>query len=430
MGKVFIDTYGCQQNEADSDRLRGLCAAMGYIPCESTAEADLIIINTCAVREHAEARVYGVIGALVHEKKRRPDLVIAVCGCMAQEDGTEAKLRKSYRHVDIVFGTFAIPEFPRLLKKAKASSVKGRPCTELGGDPLFLPDGLPILRKPGVRAGLPVMAGCDNFCSYCIVPYVRGRERSRSPAAILAEAEGMIQDGILDIMLLGQNVNSYRYGGVDFAALLRQVDTLPGDYWLRFMTSHPRDASDALFDAMQHCEHMAPALHLPFQSGSDAILAAMNRGYTAAHYLGLLEKARKAVRGIVITSDVMVGFPGETEADFQQTLALIEAAQFDALFTFLYSPRTGTPAAGLPDPVPAIEKQAWFDAMVKRQNEISAERHAAYVGKTVRALIISAVEARTPGGRLINLTGTDAKPGFADVLITGSSQFALIGTAT
>jgi len=400
---------------------------MGYDPCDGAGEADLIIINTCAVREHAEARVYGVIGALVHEKKRRPGLIIAVCGCMAQEDGTAEKLRKSYRHVDIIFGTYAIPEFPKLLACAVERTVKGRPYTELGGDPLFLPDGLPVLRKPGVRAGLPVMAGCDNFCSYCIVPYVRGRERSRSPEAIVSEAADMIGGGIRDIMLLGQNVNSYQHGGTDFPALLRRVDALPGEYWLRFMTSHPRDASDALFDAMRDCEHAAPALHLPFQSGSDAVLRAMNRGYTASHYLGLLEKARKAVPGLVVTSDVMVGFPGESEDDFRQTMALIEAANFDALFTFIYSPRVNTPAAALPDPVPAAEKQAWFDAMVKRQNEISTQRHAAYVGKTVRSLVVNPVEARTPGGRLINLDGSDCAPGFINVLITGSSQFALTG---
>jgi len=236
----------------------------------------------------------------------------------------------------------------------------------------------------------------------------------------------MISDGLRDIMLLGQNVNSYQHGDTDFPALLRQVDALPGEYWLRFMTSHPRDASDALFDAMKDGAHIAPALHLPFQSGSDAILTAMNRGYTAAHYLGLLEKARKAVPDLVVTSDVMVGFPGETEDDFNQTMRLIEAAGFDALFTFLYSPRINTPAAALPDRVPAAEKQAWFDAMVKRQNEISAERHTSYVGKTVRALVCGPGEARTPGGRLINLEG-DAPVGFTDVLITGSSQFALMG---
>ena len=433
---ALVDTYGCQQNEADSERLRGYLSEMGYAFTQSEAEADVIVLNTCAIREHAEQRVFGNLGALVHTKRRKPDQIVCVCGCMAQEKHVADKIRQSFRHVDLVFGTHALWRFPELLWRIL--SRRGR-VFDIPDEAGSIAEGIPVRREGKVKAWVSIMYGCNNFCSYCIVPYVRGRERSRRPEDILAEVRQLAAEGYRDITLLGQNVNSYGRDlglpGVDFAWLLEQVDAVPGDFLIRFMTSHPKDASERLFDVMARCEKVAPHLHLPFQAGNDRVLQAMNRRYTREHYLELVRALRARIPDIVLTSDVIVGFPGETTEEFEDTLKVLEEVRFDALFTFIYSPREGTPAARMPDPLSKEEKAANFQRLVDLQNAISAEKQAAYVGRTLRCLVDVLsddprhdLNARTPGGRLVHFSGDKALLGqFVDLKITGSSTWALFG---
>ncbi|MGN1004672.1 MAG: tRNA (N6-isopentenyl adenosine(37)-C2)-methylthiotransferase MiaB, partial [Oscillospiraceae bacterium] len=340
---AFVDTYGCQQNEADSERIRGYLAEMGYGFTQDENEADVIVINTCAVREHAEDRVLGNVGALVHTKRRKPSQIICLCGCMMQEPRVAAKIKDSYRHVDIVFGPHALWKFPELLWRVL--SRRGR-VFDTEDQPGSVAEGIPVVRQSAVKAWVSIMYGCNNFCTYCIVPYVRGRERSRRPEVILDEVRQLAAEGYKDITLLGQNVNSYGKDleeDVDFAWLLEQVNAIPGDFLIRFMTSHPKDATERLFDAMAHCEKVAPVIHLPFQAGNDRVLKAMNRGYTYESYLAKIKALRERIPDIVLTSDVIVGFPGETTEEFEDTLKLIKEVRYDALFTFIYSPRPGTP---------------------------------------------------------------------------------------
>ncbi len=432
---AFVDTYGCQQNEADSELLRGMLAEMGYVMTNDDATADVIIINTCAVREHAELRVLGNVGALTHAKKKNPQQIIAICGCMAQEEGMAERIKRSFRHVDLVFGTHALWRFPELLEQALVSRARVF-CVENSDGRIF--EGLPAKRDGSCKAWLSVMYGCNNFCSYCIVPYVRGRERSRAPEAILSDARGLISQGVKEITLLGQNVNSYGRDldeETDFSAMLKELNALEGDFLIRFMTSHPKDATRRLFDTMAACEKAAHHIHLPFQAGNDRVLRDMNRGYTRAQYLELVDYARQVMPDIVITSDVIVGFPGETDAEFEDTLRLVSQVGYDALFTFIYSKRPGTPAAQMPDSASKQEKQARFDKLITLQTEISRQRHADYVGKTLRVLIDGegrdgryGLTARTNGGRLVHLNGDAALIGsFRQVKITGSFNWALIG---
>ena len=430
---AMVDTYGCQQNEADSERLRGYLREMGFGFTQDEREADVIVINTCAVREHAEQRVLGNVGALGHTKRARPGQLIALCGCMVERPGMAERIRRSYRLVDLAFGPQELWRFPELLEQAMAR--KGRVCAVGGADTVA--EGLPVCRREGPKAWLPVMYGCNNFCSYCVVPYVRGRERSRRPEAVVDEARRLIASGVHDITLLGQNVNSYGRDleGADFPSLVRAVCALDGDFLVRFMTSHPKDATDALFRAMAESEKCARHLHLPVQSGSDRILRAMNRHYDRAAYLEKVACARARMPGLVLTTDIIVGFPGETEEDFADTLSLVEQVEYDAMFTFLFSPRPGTPAAELPDPTPRAEKQARFDRLLETANAISARKHAAYLGKTERVLVDGADEARpgtlcarTNGGRLVRFEGDPALIGtFTSVRITGCSTWALDG---
>ncbi len=435
--RCYVETYGCQQNEADSEILRGMAVEMGYGICASPEEADLIVFNTCAIREHAEQRVFGNIGALLKYKRRKPGLVIALCGCMAGEAHVREKLEKSFPYVSLVFSTHALWRFPELLFEVL---VNGRRVFAAEPSDGAIAEGLPVHRDRSVRGWLPIMYGCDNFCSYCIVPYVRGRERSRRPDEILRSAETLIRDeGCRDITLLGQNVNSYGKGldeAVDFPELLRRVDAVDGEFWIRFMTSHPKDANERLFAAMAECDKVAHHLHLPFQSGSDTILRRMNRGYTAAHYRELIAMARRYMPDLVVTSDVIVGFPGETEADFEDTLRLVRELRFDALFTFLFSPRRGTRAAEMEDTASKEDKDRRFQTLVDTQNAISKEIHSAYIGKTLRALIDGKAEnkpegylsARTSGGRLVVFPGDERLIGrFADVRITGATTWSLSG---
>ena len=429
---ALVDTYGCQQNEADSEKLRGMLKAMGYEMTRDEYAADVIVINTCAVREHAEQRVLGNVGALTHTKKAKPSQIICLCGCMMQEPGMADRIRGSYRHVRVVFGPHELWRFPEFLLRQLQGA--GR-IFETAPSDGCVAEGLPSARDSAVKAWLPVMYGCNNFCSYCIVPYVRGRERSRRPEDVLAEARALAAAGYKDITLLGQNVNSYGQDlpeGVDFSDLIAQINEIPGDFLLRFMTSHPKDAGEKLFSTMARSEKCARHIHLPFQSGSNRVLSAMNRRYTRESYLDLVRMARAYMPDLVLTSDVIVGFPGETEAEFEDTLRLVEEVRFDALFTFIFSPRTGTPAAKMPDPFTREEKQRRFDALVALQNRISEEKHRAYVGSTQRVLIDGqegdCLTARTSGGRLVRLPLAPSLTGtFQTVRITGSNTWALFG---
>ena len=433
---AFVDTYGCQQNEADSERLRGYLREMGYGFTQEEAEADVIVINTCAVREHAEQRVLGNVGALVHTKAKKPGQIICLCGCMMQEPGTAEKIKASYRHVDLVFGTHALWRFPELLRRVL---TRGGRVFAVEPEDGSVAEGIPMERQSRVRAWVSVMYGCNNFCSYCIVPYVRGRERSRLPQDILSEVTALVKAGYREINLLGQNVNSYGKDltpQVDFAWLLEQICAIPGDFWVRFMTSHPKDASSRLFDVMAREPKIAHHLHLPFQAGSDRVLREMNRGYTAARYRALVEELRAKIPDIVLTSDVIVGFPGETTAEFEDTLRLVEELRFHALFTFIYSPRVGTPAAKMPDPMTREEKLKNFQRLVDAQNTISLERHREYEGKTLRCLVDGLsgdpernLTARTNGGRLVHLAGPEELVGsYQSVSVEKASTWALFGS--
>ena len=430
-----VDTFGCQQNVADGQKLMGMLADCGFTFTEDAKEADLVILNTCAVREHAEQRVFGNLGILTHTKKENPEQVICLCGCMEQEERVSKRVKESYRHVDLVFGPHALWKFPELLWQVYETRKRVFAVDNEDGT---IAEGIPVVREKGVKAWVSIMYGCNNFCSYCIVPYVRGRERSRDPQCVLQEVRELVEAGYKDITLLGQNVNSYGKDldtPWDFADLLSELDKLEGDYLLRFMSSQPKDASYKLFDTMARCKHVARQLHLPVQSGCDRVLRAMNRPYDRAKYLDLITYARKVMPDLVLTSDVIIGFPGETEAETMETVALVEQVRFDALFTFIFSPRPGTPAAKMDDPVPRSEKQKWFDRLCDTQNRISEEIHAGYVGDTLRCLIDGKSDdsrwpltARTAGGRLVHLVGSpDAVGAYRDVRITDSNTWALFG---
>ncbi len=430
-----VETYGCQQNVADGQRIMGMLLACGFTLTEEAGEADLVVLNTCAIREHAEQRVFGNLGILTHSKRENPEQVIVLCGCMAGEPRVAKRVKESYRHVDLVFGPQALWRFPELLWQVYETKKR---VFDQGDSHGQIAEGLPVVRERGVKAWVSIMYGCNNFCSYCIVPYVRGRERSRDPAAVLAEVRELVEAGYKDITLLGQNVNSYGNDldtGYHFPDLLEDIDKIPGDYWIRFMSSHPKDATPQLFDVMAKCSHVANQLHLPVQSGNNRVLEAMNRRYTKETYLELIRYARSVMPGLVLTSDIIIGFPGETEAEAMDTVALVEEVGFDALFTFLYSPRPGTKAAELPDPAAREDKQRWFDKLLEVQNDHSAKIHAGYVGKTVRALVDGEsgdeefpLSARTEGNRLVRLKGDKALVGrFLDVKITGSNTWALYG---
>ena len=433
--RACVDTFGCQQNVADGQKLMGMLAECGFTLTEDVKEADLVILNTCAIREHAEQRVFGNLGILTHTKKENPEQVICLCGCMAQEERVSKRIKESYRHVDLVFGPQALWKFPELLWEVYETHKRVFSVQDEHGR---LAEGIPVVREKGVKAWVSIMYGCNNFCSYCIVPYVRGRERSRDPQAVLAEVRELVEAGYKDITLLGQNVNSYGNDldiGYHFPDLLEDIDKIPGEYLIRFMSSHPKDATYRLFDVMAKSSHVAKQLHLPVQSGNDRVLHEMNRRYTRAQYLDLVNYAKSVMPGLVLTSDIIIGFPGETEAEAMDTVSLVEEVGFDALFTFIYSPRPGTKAAAMPDPAPREEKQMWFDKLLEVQNAMSAALHAAYMGETVRVLVDGESDdpefplaSRTEGNRLVRLKGDKSLMGkFTDVKITGSNTWALYG---
>lgn len=391
--KAHVVTFGCQQNVSDSERIKGMLCLCGYSLTESIEEADFILFNTCAVRGHAEDRVYGNVGATKKYKRENPNLLVAVCGCMAQQQSVADRFYKSYPYVDIVFGTQQYHRLPEFIYKR----MTGKRVYELSLDNGDIVENIPVLRDGSFKGWLPIMYGCDNFCTYCIVPYVRGRERSRAPQEIIDEATKMVNDGFKEIMLLGQNVNSYGKGeshGINFAKLLRMVNDIPGDFRIRFMTSHPKDCTEELLDAIRDCQKVERHIHLPFQSGSSKILKQMNRHYSRDDYLNLIKSARERLPDVEFTSDIIVGFPGETYQDFCETLSLVKEVKFTSLFTFIYSPREGTPAAQMPDPVSREEKGKWFNELLALQDAVSKDLNASLVGKTVRVLC----EEETPDG--------------------------------
>ena len=432
---AMVDTYGCQQNEADSEKLRGYLAEMGYGFTQDEFQADVIVVNTCAVREHAEMRVLGNVGALNHTKKNNPNQIIAVCGCMVQQEHMAEKIKKSYPVVDLVFGPHELWRFPELMQQVMTKHKRIFATAKSDGT---VAEGIPLRRDGSVKAWLSIMYGCNNFCTYCVVPYVRGRERSRLPEDVVAEARQLVAEGYKDITLLGQNVNSYGKdldSKTDFSDLLRMINDIPGDFILRFMTSHPKDATEKLFKTMAECEKCAHHIHLPVQSGNDHILKLMNRNYTREKYLSQVALARSYMPDLVITTDIIVGFPNETEEEFEDTISLCEEVRFDAMFTFIYSKRVGTPAASMPDPYTRADKQKHFDRLMDVSNRISGEKHKEYEGKSVRVLVDGEtgreeynLSSRTNGGRLVHLRGGKSLIGqFVNVKIVSSNTWALYG---
>ena len=431
--KAFVRTYGCQQNVADGERIKGLLEEMGYALTEDEAAADFILFNTCAIREHAEDRVFGNVGALKHYKRRRPSILIGLCGCMVQQEHVPERIQKSFPFVSLVFGTHVIHKLPEYLYRAYTERRRIFDTPNMDGE---IAEGLPIHRDGSTKAWLSIMYGCNNFCSYCVVPHVRGRERSREPEEILKEAESLVASGYKDITLLGQNVNSYGKTlkkPVNFAELMGRLQTMKGDYLLRFMTSHPKDATRELMDTMAAAPRIAKHLHLPFQSGNNRILKAMNRGYTRERYLELIAYAREKMPGLSITSDVIVGFPGETYEEFCDTLSLIKEVEFTSLYTFIFSPRRGTPAYELDDPVPYAEKSRWFTELIRVQEEISARRCGAMVGETVRVLVEEETkngqyQGRTQGNIIVGFEDKENHIGqFLDIEITAARNWILGG---
>ena len=431
---AFIRTYGCQQNVADSEKIKGMLSQSGFDFVDSPDDADFILFNTCAVREHAEDRVFGNVGALKNLKRKYPRTVIALCGCMMEQEHIANRIYKSFPFVNLVFGTHSLHHFPELFYNI---ITNGKRIIERGNDDNKVYEGFPVKRDGVFKGWLPIMYGCNNFCTYCIVPYVRGRERSRDKDIIISEAREMINSGYKDITLLGQNVNSYGKNlenGVNFAQLISEIDSIDGDYWLRFMTSHPKDCSKELIDAIANGKHISKHLHLPFQSGSDRILKLMNRHYDRKKYLEIINYAKEKIDGLSLTSDIIVGFPGETYEDFKETLSLIREVEFTSLFTFIFSPRVGTPAEKMDDPIPAEEKSKWFQELLAVQEEIAAKRCSSMVGKIERVLIEGEkgkddeLNARTSGNIIVELKAPKKLIGtFQNVRITKARNWILKG---
>lgn len=431
---ALVHSFGCQQNAADGEKLRGMLGEMGYGFTDSLEEADFILYNTCAVRENAEKRVFGTVGALKHYKRQKPELLIALVGCMTQQQSVAERLKKSYPHVDIVAGADAWASLPERIYGALC--LGRRSIKTAGEEPDTIVENLPARRTGWPKAWVTVMYGCNNFCSYCIVPYVRGRERSRRPEDILREVEGLVGEGYKDITLLGQNVNSYD-GGVRFPELLQRIDAIPGDFRIRFMTSHPKDCTQELLDVMARCPKVARHLHLPVQSGSDRVLGEMNRRYTTAKYLDLVAYAKKKMPDLSLTSDIIVGFPGETREDFQQTLDLVREVKYTALYTFLYSRRSGTKAVSFPDPVPPEEKSRWFQELLEVQGKIGEGYMESQVGSIFRVLVEGPgkgegmLASRNDQNVIVEFPGPAELAGsFAQVEITSAKNWALMGRLT
>ncbi|MCM1578030.1 MAG: tRNA (N6-isopentenyl adenosine(37)-C2)-methylthiotransferase MiaB [Ruminococcus sp.] len=381
----YIHSYGCQQNVSDGEKITGILCGLGCGVTDRREDADVIVLNTCAVRENAEVRVYGHIGELKRLKREKPEVLIIVCGCMAEEEKTAEKLKKSYPYVDVLFGTSAMRELPRLIYESLTGN--GDLTVDVGERKGECFEGIEPVRTEKYKAGVSIMYGCNNFCSYCIVPYVRGRERSREPEKIIEEIKRLAESGCREIMLLGQNVNSYGRGtAVDFPELLRRINDIDGDFRVRFMSPHPKDAGRDFFDAIAQCGKVCKSVHLPLQSGSEEILKKMNRGYGPQEYLETVEYARKIMPGLSITTDIIVGFPGETEEDFQETLKIVKRVKFDNIYSFIYSKRSGTRAAEFEDNTSDREKSERMGRLLKLQRETAEENYKRFEGRVLRVL--------------------------------------------
>ena len=434
MEKSFhITTFGCQMNEHDSETLAGMLLERGYIRAKERKDANIVIFNTCSVRENADKRFFGTLGQLKRKKMEQGEnFTVCVCGCMMQQQHVIDTLKAKYPWVDIIFGTHNLHELPVLLDHLYQEKEKQLSVWKDGGEII---EGLPAARLFQHKAFVNIMYGCNNFCTYCIVPYTRGRERSRKPEDIVREVEGLAADGVKEVMLLGQNVNSYRGGDKDFADLIYMLNDIEGLERIRFMTSHPKDLSDKLIQAFVDCNKLCSYIHLPVQAGSSEVLKRMNRRYSRETYLKLVEKLRQAVPGIAISTDIIVGFPGETEAQFEETLTLAEEVRYDSAFTFLYSIRKGTPAEKYDDQIPETVKHERFNRLVEVINRISAEKNSEYVGRIEEVLVDGPSKTggkmyggRTESFKLVNFEGTPALTGkMVKVKITGSNTFSLVG---
>ena len=390
--RSFCQTFGCQMNERDSEKIMGVLEKIGYVRADSEEDADFIIYNTCTVRDNADQRVFGRLGVLKRYKEKNPNLIIGLCGCMMQEETVISKIRESYRHVDLIFGTHNLFKLAELLYTVYES---GSQVIDIWKETDMIVEDLPVSRKYPFKSGVNIMFGCNNFCSYCIVPYVRGRERSRAPKAIIREIEKLVQDGVKEVMLLGQNVNSYGKGleeQVNFAELLKEVSKIDGLERIRFMSSHPKDLSDELIEAMASSDKVCRHMHLALQSGSDKILKNMNRHYTKEQYLELVRKLRAAMPDIAITTDIIVGFPGEEKEDVDETIDIVKKAEFDGAFTFVYSKRNGTPAASMEGQCSEEFVKEQFDRVLKTVQDTSKSQAEKFTGKTIKVLVESVNE--------------------------------------
>lgn len=432
---ALTETYGCQQNENDTERIRGMLFEAGFEFTDDAKIADVVIYNTCAVRENAEQKVFGRLGILKHIKEERRDMIIAVCGCMVQQEHITEKIKSVHEHVDLVFGTHALYKMPELLYKAMHQK---KTVIDIEPSDGAIAEDIPILRDDSKKAWVSVMYGCNNFCSYCIVPYVRGRERSRTPEAVLNEVKELVKNGCTEIALLGQNVNSYGKDldmEIDFADLMRMVNEIEGVERIRFMTSHPKDLSDKLIQTIAECDKVCKQLHLPFQAGSDNILKQMNRKYTKAEYLEKIEKAKKAIPNLSLSTDVIVGFPTETNEDFEETLDVLRQVEFDNIFSFIYSRREGTPAAKLDFVLSEEEIHSNFNRLLEVQNEISKRKNEEYVGRIERVLVDgvskndeSTLSGRCDSSKIVNFKGDKSLIGkYIDVKITEAHTWSLNG---
>lgn len=435
--KYNIITFGCQMNEHDSETIAGMLQEKGCVETMSRDDSDITIINTCSVRENADKRFFGTLGQLKKLKEKNPEYVACVCGCMMQQQHIIDTIKSKYPWVDIIFGTHNIHRFPELLEKVYSEKKK---IAETFEDSDQIVEGLPAKRLYKHKSFVNIMYGCNNFCTYCIVPYTRGREKSRKPEDIVREITGLVADGVKEVTLLGQNVNSYRGAGesgseCDFADLIYMINDIEGLERIRFMTSHPKDLSDKLIQAFVDCDKLCNYIHLPVQAGSDRILRRMNRKYTREKYLEVVERLRKAVPDIAISTDIIVGFPGETEEDFEETLSLVRSVKYDSAFTFLYSVRQGTPAAEYEDQIPEEVKHQRFDRLVDAVNADSAEKNAAYKGRIERVLVEgvskkneNTLTGRTEGFKLVDFEGGRELIGqMVNVEITEGKTFSLTG---
>lgn len=435
--KYNIITFGCQMNEHDSETIAGMLQEKGCVETMSRDDSDITIINTCSVRENADKRFFGTLGQLKKLKEKNPEYVACVCGCMMQQQHIIDTIKSKYPWVDIIFGTHNIHRFPELLEKVYSEKKK---IAETFEDSDQIVEGLPAKRLYKHKSFVNIMYGCNNFCTYCIVPYTRGREKSRKPEDIVREITGLVADGVKEVTLLGQNVNSYRGAGesgseCDFADLIYMINDIEGLERIRFMTSHPKDLSDKLIQAFVDCDKLCNYIHLPVQAGSDRVLRRMNRKYTREKYLEVVERLRKAVPDIAISTDIIVGFPGETEEDFEETLSLVRSVKYDSAFTFLYSVRQGTPAAEYEDQIPEEVKHQRFDRLVDAVNADSAERNAAYKGRIERVLVEgvskkneNTLTGRTEGFKLVDFEGGRELIGqMVNVEITEGKTFSLTG---